>query len=205
MSYPPLPPERAFLHVIYDYRCLVRAGYAWNTIGPPGAEQTQTDANALLPEVGTIALDSLLLHARSLIDFYTKPNPDVTDISLADFGLPQLSGVRAGVLADYKHPIEVHLLHLTAWRDVEYRTDHATTPKGATRDRPDWNVENVQIVSELLDALGEVSHPSTKWQQPFTDLHAASRIVLTNPRTDWPTSLGNEPDVILYLRGLGLA
>lgn len=198
----------AFLHLVYDYRYLATAGYAWQTVGPSGNQQNQTKANELVPEIGSLVQDSLLAHARSLIDFYSKTRGRDTDILLANFNSSgytlNLSGALQTQIENYKHSIEVQALHLTSWRDVNYRTANATTATGLTRGRPDWNLENQKLVQALLDSLDEISLITGAWQKPFTELHTAARNRFADGKFDWPSHLTEKQDVTNYLTGLGL-
>ena len=203
--FPKLDPADAFLHVIYDYRYLAVAGCAWNTIGPSGTAKAQKSANAVIPGVGVLVQDSLLMHARSLIDFYTKSGADPTDIVLADFGLTPTPAGRKAKLERYKPPIEVHLLHLTAYRDVTYRNRYKTQPRAAARFRPDWNKHNAKLVAVLVEALKQAGYRRSAWQEPFQELYLATSTRLTDPAVDFPPYLLEAKDVRRYLKGLGLA
>ncbi len=200
-----MSPRDAFLHVIYDYRYLALAGGAWALYGPEGRPEAQQKANELLPGIGVVIQDSLLLHSRSLIDFYTKGDDEPTDITLSGFGLDEVDRTLRDELANqYKHAIEVHLLHLTAWRDVNFRTLNSSTIKGSKRGRPDWNRDNTRIVDKLLEALEEVSKQTGDWQQPFTELYSAAMNLYKDPAFGWPKKLGDKPEVDSYLSALGL-
>ncbi|MGQ4615184.1 hypothetical protein [Nocardia sp. R7R-8] len=193
----------AFLHVIYDYRCLATAGYAWSVAGPTGAHIKE--ANLLLPEVGTMIQDSIHVHARSLIDFYTKQGPRTTDVVLSRFSTSiSISSGLSTYLKSMKHPIEVHSLHLTEWRDVPYRTANANTRDGATRDRPQWPTENAILIDQLIEALKEVSQQQSQWQKPFAELHSAAVARLSDGAFEWPANLGEKQNVDSYLVGIGL-
>jgi hypothetical protein len=196
-----------FYALIYDYRYLSLSGHAWKRFGPDGRRQDQVAANQLLPGIGVLIQDSLLLHARSLIDFYTKtPAPNSTDIVLANFQLPPVADPLRSLLKGYKQPIEVHLLHLTDWRDVAYRTAERATSDGKKRQRPDWNRENAQLVELLLRALNRVSRSSANpWTEPFQHLHRTARAVVDGAAADLPEELLEHDDVFDYLRPFGLA
>jgi hypothetical protein len=157
-----------------------------------------------VPGAGVLLQDSLLLHARALIEFYLPDNPFDTNIVHNDFGLPAPGATIQSQLKRYRRPIEVHLGHLTAWRDVDYRQAHASTTYGRERQRSDWNIQNPKIVSLIFDALDEVSRPNGSWSQPFRELHTASLAALKDPSTDWPTHLTEKMDVEQYVQGLGL-
>lgn len=205
---PTIDLKDAFLHLIYDYRYLATAGYAWQTVGPSGNQEDQDKANDLVPEIGSLAQDSLLVHARSLIDFYTKTAGRDTDVLLTDFHsagyMPAISSTLETQLGSYKNSIEVHALHLTTWRDVTYRAANTTTTAGAARQRPNWNTDNQKIAQLLLDALEEISKISGAWQQPFTELYNAATKRLADGKFDWPKNLTEKQDVTAYLTGLGL-
>jgi len=102
----PIDPKAAFLHVVNDYRWLAASGCAWNLVGANAANEIKDVSHCLLPNIEVAILDSLLTHARSLIDFYTNSAPRKDDITLADFNLSLDQSVSAE-LAKYKRPIEV--------------------------------------------------------------------------------------------------
>jgi hypothetical protein len=143
----PLDPKAAFLHVINDHRWLAASGCSWNLVGAKAANKTKDKAHRLLPNVDVAILDSLLSHARSLIDFYTKAKGG-TDITLGDFNNLTLDKHLADDLLKYKKPIEVHLLHLTSWRDPDFRTLHSTG-SAARNYRPNWN-NKASKIAELI-------------------------------------------------------
>lgn len=205
---PAINLKDAFLHLIYDYRYLATASYAWQTVGPAGTQENQNKANELIPEIGSLVQDSLLVHARSLIDFYTKTIRRDTDILLIDFHstgyTPTISSTLAAQLGPYKNSIEVHVLHLTSWRDTAYRTTNFTTAAGLTRGRPNWNTDNQKLAQLLLDSLEEISKVGGPWQQPLTDLCSAATKRFANGKFDWPKDLTEKQDVITYLTSLGL-
>lgn len=194
--------KAAFFHVINDHRWLAASGCAWNLVGPNAANGTRSEADQLLPNIIVMILDSLLLHGRSLIDFYTKREAGPTDIVLCDFGVSIDHGL-CKRLAKYKKPIELHLLHLTDWRDLEYRNLNATGGSVNNR-RPDWNEEAARIVEAILEALKCVSEQMSKWQQPFRDLYNASTARYRDKVSVWPVTLCEKSDVDKYLTSLGL-
>jgi hypothetical protein len=203
-----IDPKDAFLHVIYEYRCLVNAGYAWNIAGPSGDQEAIEYINKQIPEASTIFQDSLLAHVRTLIDFYTKSSNDVTDIELSWFSDGHALAIDSTLfsyLEGYKHSISVQALHLTAWRDPVYRVANNTTTRGSVRGRPNWNTDNVTLVNKLIEALKEISKQPSKWKQPFEDLHDAStQRLVSGSAFDWPPNLGAPSDVSRYLIDLGL-
>jgi hypothetical protein len=201
---PTIDPKIAFLHVIDDHRWLAASGCAWNLVGANAANKTKEEAHRLLPNIDVAILDSLLAHARSLIDFYTKDQSSRTDITLEDFHLSVDPGLCAD-LVKYKKPIEVHLLHLTNWRDHDFRTLHSAG-SAARAVRPNWNVEASKIVESILDkALKSVSEQgNTGWPIAFTSLFEASIARYRNKLSVWPTDLAEKSDVDRFLGSLGL-
>lgn len=198
-----LDPKAAFLHVVDDHRWLAVSGCSWNLVGGNAANETKEEAHRLLPNIDVAILDSLLSHARSLIDFYTKDPPRRDDITLGDFNL-SLDQPLSADLAKYKKPIEVHLLHLTNWRDLAFRTN----PSGsvATTDRPNWNGEASKIAELIIEkALREVSERrTTGWPLAFKALFEASSERYRNKLFVWPTDLAEKSDVEQFLTRLGL-
>ena len=192
----------AFFHVINDHRWLAASGCSWNLAGPNAANETKAEADRLLPNIEVMIQDSLLLHARSLIDFYTNNQKRKEDICLSDFKVP-INQTLCGKLETYKKPIEVHLLHLTDWRDSDYRRGRQTGA-GANKARPDWNHETTSIVELVFEALEDVSKQNGAWQQPFCTLYAASTKRYRNKSYDWPRDLCEKPNVDQYLKNLGL-
>lgn len=69
-----IAPSGAFLHVIYEHRYFKLAAAATDRFGLPNSDpENQRAANELLPGIGVLIRDSLLIHARNLIEFYTRP------------------------------------------------------------------------------------------------------------------------------------
>jgi hypothetical protein len=82
------------------------------------------------------------------------------------------------MLTRYKQPIDVHLMHPTTWRDVDFRRMYRRSKDGSARQRVDWNIHNDRIVRELLRTLKIVSGAKRDWAEPFRYLHAsADRLV----------------------------
>jgi len=109
-------------------------------------------------------------------------------------------------LIRYKNPIEVHLLHLTVWRDPDYRLSQRTTSIGRERRRIDWNRHNDRIVTLLVGALRTVSgRKGCDWREPFQHLHHSVTAILNDDAPDLPVDLLERRDVEAYLRSLGLA
>jgi hypothetical protein len=194
--------SEAFFHVIDAHRWLAASGCNWNLLGKNAASGTKESAHKLLPNIDVMVLDSLLLHARSLIDFYTMNGRSPTDIVLRDFGI-SIDPHLFDQLTKYKNSIEVHSLHLTDYRDLDYRTRH-TSGKGATRGRPDWNDEAVLIVEVIFKSLEYASEQKGRWQTPFRELYKAAVERYRNLSYNWPTILGEKSAVYQYLDALGL-
>lgn len=197
-----LDPKAAFLHVVDDHRWLAVSGCSWNLVGANASNETKEEAHRLLPNIDVAVLDSLLTHARSLIDFYTKAQGG-TDITLGNFNL-SLDQPLSAELAKYKKPIEVHLLHLTNWRDLAFRTN----PSGsvATTTRPNWNSEASKIAELMIEkALRKVSEQGTTgWPLAFKALFEASSERYRNKLFAWPIDLAEKSDVEQFLTRLRL-
>lgn len=201
-----VPARIAFLHVVYQFRYFALAAGAWHLLGPNGAATARDDANAIVPGVGALVQDSLLAHVRALVDFFTKTsNLRVTDILVEDFDLGPLTGSLATRVREYKEPIEVHLLHITAWRDVPYRQSQSMTPDGLPRQRIDWDHKIPVIVSDVKDALATVANTrSAPWAVPFTLLSDSVAALSADVFTPWPAALTEASDVAAYLSANGL-
>ena len=200
----PIDPKAAFLHVIDAHRWLATSRCSWNLVGATATSETRDEAHRLLPNIEVAILDSLLTRARSLIDFYTKSQPRSDDITLSDFNLSLDQSV-SDELAKYKRPIEVHLLHLTNWRDLDFRTLHSTG-SAPTTDRPNWNDEASKIAELIIDeALRKVSEQGTTgWPLAFKALFEASRERYRDKLFTWPTDLAEKSDVEQFLTRLGI-
>lgn len=192
-----------FFDVIYEYRYLALAGCGWLLYGPAGEAQKQKAANELLPGIGVILQDSLLAHARSLIEFYTNSNPSSTDTALLQFDHLAICSSLKGSLRRYQRPISVHALHLTTWRDPVQR---AAGPLDVAR--PDWNTEASPLVQLLLNALENAAAAAaaapSKWARPFSDLHAAASDLFADREFQWPHYLTEKQDVTAYLAAQGI-
>ena len=202
----PLNPKATFLHLVYDYRYLAQAAGAWKFYGPSGNKEDQKSANTLIPGIGVTLLDSTLLHSRALIEFYTRSPTQrrVTDVLLGDFAGTAISAATATSLGNYKKPVEVHALHLTAWRDVAQRTSHGR----AIYARPDWNTDATKLAELLFDALDEAARDadtqSNGWHEPLQELHNAATNLYGDRESDWPKCLAEKADVDSYLASFGL-
>jgi hypothetical protein len=126
----------------------------------------------------------------------------VTDILLKNFDFLPVSDELRDDLKAYKVPIEVHVLHVTMWRDTDYR-DRA--PDRERVQRFDWNIDNSEIVDLLFRALDEVSKPESTWAEPFRYLYKSAKLLLESETVDWPADLNGEPGVTAYLKKLGLS
>lgn len=199
-----LSSKAAFFHVIDPHRWLAASGCAWNLVGANAANGTKDEAHRLLPNIDVMVRDCLLVHARSLIKFYLNRKKDETDIVLSDFGVSVVQPI-CKQLEKYENPIEVHLLHLTDWRDYDSRMRHATG-NYAKKYRPNWNKEVTNVVESVLEnALRTVSEQGTTgWPVAFKRLYDASTARYRNKSYDWPPELGEKPDVEEFLGSLGL-
>jgi hypothetical protein len=196
--------KAAFLHVVDDHRWLAASGCTWNLVGANTRNGVKEEAHRLLPNIDVAALDSLLTHARSLVDFYTKSQPRRDDTTLGLFNLLLDQSLSAD-LARYKKPIEVHLLHLTNWRDFDFRTRSSIGNPSAI-DRPNWNDKATEIAELIIEkALKQVSEQGpTGWPVAFKALFQASRERYRNKLFGWPTNLAEKSDVEQFLTTLGL-
>jgi hypothetical protein len=192
-----IDPKDAYLHVTYDFRCLVRAEYAYR-LGMKDASVGET-----VPEITTVARNAVLAKARSLVDFYTKPSPRNTDITFNEYFGGSLQATDATLFAKLtgvRASMEVHDLHLTAWRDPAYRSSNADPE----RQRIDWNAEQSNIVDNLLEALRVSSTSlSAEWQKAFLHLHTTSINALQNG-SGWEKDISDETETANYLHSLGL-
>jgi len=152
-----------FDHLVYGYRYLATAAYAWKFLKNQAKDEEKNEIDRLIPEATTIIQDSLLLHARTLIEYYLPLNSKKreTDLHISDF-LPNFSmdNDRSKELEEIKKQIEVHILHLTKWRDSQYRKG------GDDRvQRPDWNDVNNKIFGLLTEPLeGAVKNLPDSWE-----------------------------------------
>lgn len=199
-----LEAKESFLHVVHEHRWLAVAGCTWNILqANNGSNEPRKEADRLLPDVVEAVFDSVLLHGRSLIDFYTKCKPSGTDIMLLDFdGLGIKTNLKEN-LEGYKKSIEVHSLHLTAWRHAPYR---ALKAKGidANKKNLNWNEKIPLLVESILDALKCASERDSKWKPAFSTLHDACRNRYRDKRFPWPAELGEKDAVRCYLESLGI-
>jgi len=205
-----LPVEDRFLHVAYEVRYLARAGAGWRRFGKGGVEADRRRLARVLSEGSTLVQDSLLLHARNLIEFLILPatpgpkGSPSTDIVLADFGLGPVSKTRCEELLRYKQPLDVHLMHPTVWRDSSFRRAYKRADEGRARQRVDWNEHNERIVTRVLRVLEIVSRSRKPWGKPFRHLHASALGIFQSETRTWPPELASRDDVIEYLKRLGL-
>ncbi len=199
---PALTPEKAFLHLIYDYRYIALAAFAWRKYGVSGAPSDLDEINHLIPGVGVIIQDSLLLHARALVDFYTKGASDDTDILLEDFGFAPIASGRKARLKQYKPSVELNLMHLTAYRDKDFRRHNPTTLRGTPSKRINWNKADSKLIDEFVDVLRVTPKRRGAWSRPFQDLYKAVESEIGAPG-NWPKHLSEKSAVNVYLRKQG--
>jgi hypothetical protein len=195
--------KAAFFHVIDPHRWLATSGCVWNLVGAGAVSAENEKTHRILPNIDVLARDTILLHARTLIKFYRNVSNRPTDIILSDFSVPSIGQSLDIGLKEHENSIEVHLLHLTDWRDCDYRKQYATG-KHDTKDRRDWNRDTTLIVDLIFNALKDASNHKSDWQQPFADLHGASTSRYRDKSYDWPKNLGEKADVEQYLKACGL-
>jgi len=203
-------PKKTFLHVVDSHRWLAASGCAWNLVGP-NATQTQEkeEAHRLLPNIDVMVRDCLLLHARSLIDFYTnkeKKNQkdNNTDILLRDFGGHLTGWNDDKSLKEYRKSIELHLLHLTAYRDDNFRAENPIKNDLHTA-RQEWDDKAAPLVEKLHACLKSVAEAAPGgWAKAFCRLYEASIERFQDKSSQWPSDLREKSDVEQYLTSLGL-
>ena len=193
--------------MIDGHRWLAASGCAWNLLGPNATGSERQDSIIVDLNIEVMVLSSLLLHARFLIDFYTngKPKrPRGTDILLRDF--IQLTDWENDVqLQNYRKSIELHLLHLTDYRDDSFRSNNPKTKDGLPSARLDWNLKaSVMAQTLIFTCLKCTSQQSGDWQDPFKALFDATEARYQDKSYNWPKDLGEQSDVAAYLTGLGL-
>ena len=196
---PPLDLGDAFVHVINEHRWLAASGCSWKLVGPKARTRLKLEAHELVPNIDVMALDSVFVHARALINFYTNHGV-ATDILLKNFGRAIDSWTETR-LAELRRPIEVHLLHLTNWRDISFRLAYSAD---FTTYRYDWNRETTRTVTLLHKALRSASKQPGDWRAPFKELYDASRERHSNKLSLWPKHLGEKADILRYLESLNL-
>jgi len=215
----PLDPGKAFLHVIYEHRYLALAAGATERFGLPSSNPAAIGrANDLLPGIGVVLRDSLLLHARNLIEFYTHPrraglhpatgkrvkrDAYVSNILLVDFSIPIPPRSTCEAMQKYSAPISVHLGHLTAYRDTDFRAA-AVNDYDKERYRPDWDIDTVPLVDSIFTALAHAACSPGAWSAAFRELGKACVPVRIDPTAGWPQYLGEKPEVEKWLQGLNL-
>jgi hypothetical protein len=201
-----LDKKKAFLHVVDAHHWLAAGGYAWNLVGPGGPREEAFNDD--LPNIVVMIRDACLLHARSLIDFYTKkPSKDGirdTDILLSDFA--SVTQFQDGQeLAKYKKAVELHLLHLTEFRDADFRSEYQTTKDQLPTERPNWDSDLRPLIEKLLGCLLSVSSmpAGDRWPEAFKKLHEAS-ISRYKDKAEWPSEFNDNGNLAAYLNSLGL-
>ena len=188
-----------YFHLIYEYRSLANAAFAFKKVGDkkvPDDNKVKQAANNLMPEIGSIIQDSLLMHVRTLIEFYSPSN----SARSSDINMSIFSSTRLRNLKSVKRQIEVHVLHLTAYRDTDYRRDK---PSNVQRPK-DWTEVNMNVVEDLVEELKAFSDTvSDPWKVALLYLAYA-----TQERLDkgaeylWPSNLGEKHDVLKYISSL---
>lgn len=162
--------------------------------GLPTSDDTLTGPlNDQIREIGTALRDSLLASGRSLIEFYTvRRSSDCydTDVLLDDFPGSKIPKA-ASSLKPLGRAIEAHLLHITAWADLGYRTSR---PAGDRAWR-DWDAETEKFGQHIFDALQEVARQTGQWAPIFARLHTACVKRRDDPAGHWPAELSSPPKI----------
>ncbi len=161
--------KELFKHLDYEYRCLAMAAYAWDRYGKdvPERNESKVLANKVIPEIGTMIQESLLLHVRNLIEFYSL-NGNSTNISLESFpnttfkprsNLDVFKKLIAKKvhLKNLKYQISVHALHPTLWRVTKFRkttnSDLDIEKLRFQRQRPNFNSLNKKLFKRMIGFL----------------------------------------------------
>jgi hypothetical protein len=208
---PVLHARNAFLHVVNEHRWLATSACSLALMQEQPAVRDR--ARDVLRNVDVAVSGATLLYARSLIEFYTKGSPEAKprtgrprqpiDIVIEDFG----TGIGDGtywVLVRIKTSIDVHLLHLTAWRDVDYRSNPKNALARPAAARLNWNREHPEIVGRINDALAEAATLATDWTVPLEALHKAATERLNDQDFAWPANLTGKSAVFSFLDRSGL-
>jgi hypothetical protein len=105
---------------------------------------------------------------------------------------------------EYKKKVELHLLHLTEFRDIDFRSANGRKGRWPT-ERPNWDLEIRPLVEKLQDCLQSVSETaaSNDWPRAFARLHEASTSRYKD-KTPWPSELTEYQNLVIYLKLLGL-
>ncbi|GEM_PF-2171079 len=167
---PSLPSKELFKHLEYEYRCLAMAAHAWTKFGKHVSDDNDIKkiGNFLVPEISTMAQDSLLLHVRNLIEFYSSggrptdlridqfPN-NIFNPAKQDLNKFQIEITSDTILLNLKVQIEVHALHATLWRDLNFRTtqnnDTTIEKDRPPRQRPDFDCINRCLFEKMISLL----------------------------------------------------
>lgn len=183
-----------FTHLVYEYRCLVRAQFAFDNA---------LKLNSTAVEIGTVARNAVLSKLRCILEFYVKDASHCTDFRAKDhygFDLHAINQNLHNDLLDIAASMEVHDLHLTLWRDEVYR---AAQPSTLARQRIDWDEKQLDIVTQIVELLTLTSNTLKDWRVPFRFLYETCHQAL-KANIDWPEEFSEPNKIIRYLQSLGL-
>lgn len=195
MNQTEISPQKAFIHVVYEYRCLVRAEYCFRN--------SHKIDNEEFKETSTIARNAVLAKIRSIIEFYIKESlaldKNITAKKYFGFSLKKTDPKSFDRLEFLKHSLEVHDLHLTVWRDPDYRKANNKDKKGRERQWIDWNNEQCAIVMHLIYILNLASNSvKNEWTGPFKFLHETCSTVVQHGG-EWPAEISTEEKILKFV------
>ena len=196
---PELSPDRAFVHVINDHRWLAASACSWRNF--KASASVRASIHPQLANIDVSLSAGVLVYSRSLVEFYTRTRDDrddrvrPTDIVIRDFDIVPTSSTESG-LRLYRRSIERHLLHLTAYRDADYRKAAEDAGDEAAQ-RIDWDREYLAIVRAIFTALAETARAKSAWAPAFEELRQATEQRLADSTSQWPDRL--QPDHLGWL------
>ncbi len=144
-------------HLEAEYRYLSQACYAWNKLVVNPTTELTKYIDTEFAELSTIIQDSILVHTRTLIEYY-KGRGRSDDIKIQDILENQEDSIifcnyicDNNLLQNLKKQIEVHFLHITYNRDLKYRSGQS-----ANKGRPNFNEVNASIFPLMLELLSKL-------------------------------------------------
>lgn len=211
-----------FLHVVYEHRHFAACAAASNSFALDPKLRYIADANKHVPDCWVMVRTGLLVYARNLASFYcdertTENNeirrPNDLNLFLTDF---EIVSTPNSPLNEYVDSISVHVNHITAWRDVDFRTEHEVdmfarqkgTAWGVTRQRHEWDNDTTVIIAAVDSALEHAANPTSattpnNWCKAFASLREACNERQQDPSTQWPDDL-TRPQLDQHLESLGI-
>ncbi len=194
-----LDPRAAFVHVIAVFRAFATALGASEQLGLPTSDETRSGRinDEYVREFGIMARDSLLMNGRNAVMFLThkrgKKKVWATDVLLEDFGLAVPPAVAA--LDKFERPISVHVVHITAWRDPDYRATHVNEETCWVN----WDHDTTAFGDAVLGALNELGKTESPWSPLFAKLHTACEARRADPTCHWPDELAYNDKLVALI------